>query len=138
VTLTGINWEYTTIDIDQVWAEAVARYQMGEAWRLGAAEQTMQQQLNQEYELADPIEGMLQKHFYIDPNNTAWMSAADILEVLAERGLRGNPRANQMMVASALRRLGIRKGRTVVDDQRQYGYWGLTRKFTQGEENLPL
>jgi predicted P-loop ATPase len=138
VTLTGINWEYTSIDVNQVWAEAVARYQMGEAWRLGAAEQTTQRELNQEYELADPIEGMLQKHFYIDADSTDWMSAADILEVLAERGLRGNPRANQMMVASALRRLGIRKGRTLVDGQRQYGYWGLMRKYTAAEENLPL
>jgi hypothetical protein len=124
VTLTGIDWEYTTLDVNQIWAEAVARYRMGEAWRLGADEQTMQRELNQEYELADPIEGMLQKHFYIEPTSTAWMTAADILEVLAERGLRGNPRANQMMVASALRRLGLRKGRTLIDGQRQYGYWG--------------
>jgi predicted P-loop ATPase len=138
VTLTGINWEYTRIDVNQIWAEAVARYQRGEPWRLGADEQTMQRELNQEYELADPIEGMLQKHFSIDTASTAWMSAADILEALAERGLWGNPRGNQMMVASALRKLGIRKGRIPVDGQRQYGYWGLTRKYTQSEEALPL
>jgi len=55
VTLSSINWEYTSIDVNQIWAEAVARYWMGEAWRLGADEQTMQRELNQEYELADPI-----------------------------------------------------------------------------------
>ena len=61
-----------------------------------------------------------------------------MLDVLGERsGLRGNPRANQMAVASALRRLRVQKDRRLVDGQRQYGYLGLTRKWTQQEEDVP-
>lgn len=125
-TIERLDWSYTDLDVNQVWAEAQAAYLAGEPWRLAPAEASLATELNEEYEVEDPIEGMLLEHFSVDPGSSAWTPTTMILQTLESNGLRGNTRANSMALASVLRGLGLEKVKgNNVKGQRVWGYRGI-------------
>jgi len=110
--LSAIDWSYAkSLDSNQVWAEANALYLGGEPWQLTPDELKSRQEINDRYEVEDPIEGLLKKWFVVDPGNTyTWTSTVDILVKLEENGLRGgNTRQNSMALSSVATRLGLTK-----------------------------
>ena len=123
-TLTGIDWAYSeTIDPNQIWAQAVAEYRAGKPWQLDAEQALQVAAINHEYELDDPVENLLREHFDIDADRANWWtSSAAILRTLQSNGLQGNSRANQMMIAATMTRLGLEKRR---GDGRKVGYVGI-------------
>lgn len=122
-TLIAIDWDYAgVIDVNQVWAEAVAEWCAGEPWQLTRAEAKLAAQLNEGYRVEDPIENLLREHFEIDPARSDWWTAsADILTTLQDHGLRGGTRANQMGISATMTRLGIQKRK----HQDRNGYRGI-------------
>lgn len=124
-TLTEINWGYATeINIDQVWAEGMAAWKAGEPWQLTPDEAKMAAEINEGYQVEDPIENLLLEHFEIDPERPDWwMASADILGTLQDHGLRGNTRANQMGVSATMTRMGVHKYKF----NGKNGYRGLRR-----------
>lgn len=126
--LTAIDWAYADqIDVNQVWAEAVAAYHADESPRLTPEETVQSQAINAEYEIDDPIEDLLQKYFIIDPGNAdLWTATVDILDVLESNGLRGTRKSNSMALAITLTRLGCVKGVGRVENgKRARGYRGI-------------
>jgi predicted P-loop ATPase len=122
-TLVRIDWNYAT-DIFQgdIWAEAYAKYLMGDTYKLTPDEYTKLQPVRERYQLIDPMEEQLLKFFHITPqDDTQWMSSMDILTHL------GQPltRSNTMMLSVAANKLGLRKGRSVTLGGRQNGYFGI-------------
>jgi hypothetical protein len=129
--VTSIDWTYTqTLDPNQVWAEANALYLAGEPWRLETTERQRREEINERYEVEDPIEGLLKKYFQVDPGNaTTWTSTVDILTQLEDNGLRGGgTRQNSMALASVATKLRLtkRKGYTA-NGQRSWGYEGVEK-----------
>lgn len=122
-TLESLDWEYSNqLDANQLWAEARAAYCAGESWTLTPNERKAQDAINAEFEVEDPIENLLRKHYTIDPNNpTLWTATVDILNTLQESGLQGNTRANQMALSATLRKLGLEK----VKHSKINGYCGI-------------
>jgi len=131
-----INWSYAVdIDPQDVWAEAMAAYLGGESWKLSRDEFVKSCQINEEYDVADPIEDLVMKYFEVDVlRDDWWIPTSDILAILQDptRGaLRGNTRSNAMGLAAVMTKLGHEKKRRHNNiNQLVWGYTGI-RLYSQ-------
>lgn len=110
--LARIDWGYTKVPINLVWAQAMHLYRNGFNWRLQVSEKERQNAINKRYEVADPYVDLLQSHFDIDlADNESWLSTVQILETLRERGisLGGTLKAQAMEVSKAANALKLQK-----------------------------
>lgn len=128
--ILSIDWDYTKLDPNQVWAEAMAAYLAGETWLLTKDQMTKSIEINEEYDVAEPMEGLIKKYFEIDPGQTTWwMSTTDILEILEDPmygRLKGTTRGNAMAVAGAMTKMGLEKRKGANQrGQRVWGYVGI-------------
>ena len=125
-TLTAIDWAYTEVPIDQVWAEAVARYRAGEPWRLTPEEMQAQTQVNEEHELGDPVEGWLERHFHLGIVDDSGMTISDIIDHLRKQDVPINAdRAWETRLGAALRKRGILPRRMRGARARARRYFGV-------------
>jgi predicted P-loop ATPase len=123
-SLTGIDYAYSALPVDDLWAEAYVAYQAGEPWQLTETERAAQVAINEEYEVSVPLEGLLLKYYDIDLSATGWASSTDIIQELEIYGLKDNQRASLMELARVMQRLGVERQRI----RRVYSYRGVTRK----------
>lgn len=131
VTLKSINWQYTHIDVDQLWGQAAAAYRKGETWQLNTEEKRVRDALNRGYEREDPYEGMILKYFDVDTSQTSddWFAfTTDIVGTLRTMGAKDSDRALTMGIGSALRKLGLDKARRQTEGRRGVGYFGIRIK----------
>lgn len=121
VTLERINFAYAhEIDVVQLWSQAVAMYRAGQPWALSVDERRQQDEINEGYQVDDPIVGALSTHFFL--NVDEWLPTNTIVEVLAEKGHRVLPNA----LAVAARKLGLkREKRRVGGAPPLWGYSGI-------------
>jgi hypothetical protein len=126
--MTKINWEYSKLNVNKIWGEAVAAYLTGEAWTLSDTERAFRDSINEEYQVEDPIENLLRNLFYLDADNRNWWtSTTEIIKTLedpyqgAYRG--GGTRSTTMQLAETMKRLGHVKGKR----NNVNGYFGVTK-----------
>lgn len=126
VEMTAIDWGYTALDINQVWAEAYTAYQADESWELSSIERARQLAINEEYEIELPLEGLLHKYYAVDPLNlTAWISGIEIITDLElSGGLKGLQHRSLSELGGIMKRLGVERKRI----NRTWGYCGVTRR----------
>ena len=107
----SIDWAYTKIDIDQVWAQAYDLYLSNEQWDLDPEEHNVADGINQEYEVEDLTRAAILKYFNIDPARPDWwMPTIDIVHELEIQGVKfGNPVAASMAVSKAIMAIGLTK-----------------------------
>lgn len=127
--ITKIDWSYRNLNIQKIWGEAVAAYLSGEDWRLTVTEKQQRDLINEEYQVEEPVEGILRKYFKLDPNNIAWwMSSTDIAKILEDPqqgNYRGNgSKATLMALAETMKRLGHKKAKQSGSN----GYFGIDTK----------
>lgn len=126
-TLTAIDHRYTnSVDVNQVWAEAVALYHQGEPWRLQPNEQQAQSNANAEHEFDSPLEGWLSTHFEIDAGPNYALNSAEIIDHLRnyyDIRLSGSDRGQAMEISRACQKLGIERRRP--DSRKPFVYLGL-------------
>jgi len=126
VSLTAVDRGYAALNVDDLWAEAFVAYQAGEPWQLTDDERRTQSEINDEYEVGSPLEGLLLKYYDIDPTDVvSWASSTDIIQELETYGLKDNQRASLMELARVMQRLGVERKRI----RRVYCYQGVTRKI---------
>lgn len=128
-TISAIDWGYThKIDINQVWAEAVAAYRGGEPWALAGCELAAQTEQNRQHEVESLLESYIEQHFDVSrAANGARMTAAEIVDHLRlqhDIRLSGSERAQAMELSRILKHLGVRKIRTGL----WRGYEGIQTK----------
>ena len=128
--LSNINWAYSKdLDPNQVWAEANAAFLAGECWTLTEDEVTVANQINERYEIDDPLEGLLHKFFVVDPTDQwHWCPTDEILTTLETNGLKGgSTRQNAMALSSVMTHLGIErdKRRRSGSSSPVWGYVGV-------------
>jgi len=79
-----INWQHD-INTQQLWAEAKVLFDAGQTWFLDDFETRKLDQINKQYEIADPVEEGLHKSFKFDTLQASWvnwMTTTDILDVI--------------------------------------------------------
>lgn len=126
--LDAVDWSYSQMNVGDIWAEAHAAYLAGEPWRLTPDEAKRAAEINEGYEIEDPLEGMIKQLFVIDPALTGWLPTVDILQELELAGLKGSTVGNARMLATTMTRLGLeRKRKRNVQQQLVWGYEGIAR-----------
>lgn len=111
--LLSIDWGYVThCQVDQVWAEAMAAYQMGESWHPNSKERERSQEINTYYDVEDPVEDLIKKYFEIDPANQSWWtSTIDIIYTLENQGnVRMTSRLLSLSISATMAKMGLKKG----------------------------
>lgn len=124
VSLASIDFGYSQLDIDQVWAEAYTAYQAGEKWELTLNERIIQSAINEEYEHEQTIDGMVRKYYDLDPAVDTWVAGVEIVLELETFGLRDNQRASLMELARFMKKQGHERKRV----KGVWSYKGVTRK----------
>lgn len=140
-TMKSMDWNYTQIDVDQVWAQAFELYLAGEHWDLKDDELNIAEEINEEYQVIDIVEEAIKELFVITPGDTSdWMASYEIMEILkAERnsflgirggGLKPGVEVDTRRLSSALTKLGLKKTYPVSNSlgDRRRGYYGIKRR----------
>lgn len=125
-TVTAIDWAYTkAVNLDALWAEALALYRAKEPWQLTRDEMRRAAEVNEEFMAEDPIEGLLRKHFGLDGADGDWLPTTNILGALQNCGLTGSTRGNAMALSATMKRLGLKRYRL----NKVWGYYGVKVKL---------
>jgi predicted P-loop ATPase len=131
-TLTSINWDYSKlIDVNQVWAQAVALFKAGETFELDQVNQEKMVEINNRYETDDPIQFDLFDTFEIDPARLDKSTAtAQIIHRLRIDGklVGGDDRQIAMRIANVLVRQGCEKALIRVNGQPTRVWRGVSEK----------
>ena len=130
VKVNHIDFAYSQIDRDQLWAQVFTLYLHGEPWELTGEEKDAQRAINARYESDSPVEQHLRKRFTWSKEAAArqeyFMSSLDIMEDLKLSGLSGNERANLMEISTLLKREGLVKDRV----KGLTGFYGIAPQGT--------
>lgn len=109
--LLNIDWSYSKMDVDQIWAQAYALYLQGEPWDLTPDERKQADEINENYQVIDIVEETIKKWFEIDPAQTSWrMTTIELLTVLKDPGagnLKPGSEIDARKLASALTKIGL-------------------------------
>ena len=128
-TIKKINWKYETeIDINQIWAQAVALYEAGERVTLTPEEEKRIQEVTARFEIDEPLYYDLVKSFHVDPTETAKFTAtAEIIHALRKDGKLGSGSDQQHAgkIANALVKLKCERGTRRVNKQLVRGWLGV-------------
>jgi len=136
VELTSIDWSYADIDVNQVWAEAMAAYRAGEEWRLQDDERVLSRRINERYRVQDPLDDLLTQLFEMDAERLDWITPTNnILDALHLTGWRlYSPRSEAMALATVLKKRPVIKPDNKITDpatgQQVRGYFGIRRRVT--------
>jgi hypothetical protein len=130
VHLLAIDWHYTGIDVDQVWAQAAALYRTGEPWELLGEEAALAQHANEDYEVDDPLEGYIHRCYTITGDPGDRVLTCDILDRLHGTGWTGlhSPTRESMELSSRLKKLGLEQFKGA----RGRGWQGLAPRHPGG------
>lgn len=110
--LTAINWEYSKIDPNMVWAEALYLYQQNPTcYLLTPDEVTHRNEINGRFQQDDLIEDMFLKKYEITRDNSHFVPTLELIGELELIGLDGTKKQKEMRIAQMLRKNGIVKGR---------------------------
>ena len=125
-TIDHIDWDYSRqVDVNAVWAEALALYRAGENWRLASDEKRLAAEVNRTYEIREPIEDMIVKYFDLTRNQADFTTTADIADRLQALGYRSTSKDLLMQAGKAMQAMGFEKSREDVGGKRQWGYKGI-------------
>jgi hypothetical protein len=125
--ILAIDWNYSKVDVDQLWAQAFDLYLAGESWEPQGAERDEVTRINDHYRVLDMVEETIKALFEIDPNRIDWkMTGLDIMEALKAYGLKVPGEVDARRLSRALTKLGLDKARNLkVNNRVLRGYVGI-------------
>lgn len=128
-TLTAIDWDYEiSIDVNQIWAQAVYLYERGERWTLGAEDEQKMREINSRYDVDDPMQFDLVDTFNINPLETTKTTAtAQIIHKLRTDGklIGGNDNQHAQRISNVLTKIGCERKTIRVNGQQIKGWVGV-------------
>lgn len=128
-TLTKIDWGYeAAIDINQIWAQAVALYREGERWELDAETNSKMMEINSRYDVDEPLQWDLFETFNIVPGDLEKFTAtAQIIKRLRDDGkiTGGSDRQIAGILGNILTKVGCEKAHVRVNGQRARVWRGV-------------
>lgn len=126
--IINIDWDYTKLNVDQIWAEAVMRYRRGEPWVLQPNEATMQREVNKRHEAESLLDGWIERLFEPSEYPQDRLTTSDIADVLRDNNIRlsGSERAQAMEISRVLARAGYAK----IREARWRGFVGIRTRLS--------
>jgi hypothetical protein len=124
-TLTKIDWKYSDMDIDQIWAQAVALLHKGRSSELSKATEDKMLEINSGYETDDPIAFPISSLYDIDPSKRdRYTTASEIMEALRQHGKISGGNDQQVLngIGSVLTRWGCEHDR-IREGKKKYRIW---------------
>jgi predicted P-loop ATPase len=133
-TLEKVDWSYADeVDVNQVWAQAVALFEDGERWELDPEQQKIMAEINARYDVDDPIQFDLIENFHIEPQELEHHTAtAQIIHKLRADGkvVGGSDQQVAQRIGNVLAKLGCEKANIRVNGQMTRVWRGVReRKF---------
>ena len=131
--LTRLDWDYAkNIDINQVWAQAVALFEAGEPWRLTEPEVAVRRAINKAHEIVDPLEDFFHTYYEIDPalaDDEDWrVDPTNIMEHLRYKNFKDSDRQLSTRMGLTLKRLGVDRKRISAGGVQVRVYAGIRLK----------
>ena len=126
--LTKIDFGYEGVDINQVWAQAVAAYRDGETYLLESEDSKKVVEINERYVVDDPIADHITRHFDVSADEAEWFTTtSEIMHVLKEEGVTSSEveRAIQMRVSAVLTKFGCESKKKRVAGKEARGWTGI-------------
>ncbi|MDQ3004163.1 MAG: bifunctional DNA primase/polymerase [Chloroflexota bacterium] len=131
-TLTSIDWSYdSNIDINQIWAQAVALFRAGETPQLDKETEARMREINSQYEVDDPIAPAIFKWFNIEPGNAdKTITVNEMIKELRSTGdvVGEGDRAVAMRIANVLHQCGCEKVTTRINGKQVRAWQGVWAK----------
>jgi predicted P-loop ATPase len=132
--INKIDWSYTKLEVDQIWAQAFDLYLSGEPWDLQPDEKLLADEINETYQTVDIVEETIKKFFDIDPQQNTWrMATIDIMDML-KNPIQGNLKAGTEIdarrLSAVMTKLGLGMPKLIRIGQRvMRGYCGIQRRL---------
>lgn len=126
--LTKIDFGYESVDINQVWAQAVAAYRDGETYLLESEDSKKVAEINERYVVDDPIADKIMQYFDIAADEKEWFTTtSEIMYVLKSEGVVSSEieRGIQMRVSAVLTKFGCEQNRQRIEGKRARGWTGI-------------
>lgn len=132
VTVKKINHGYAvTVDVNQLWAQAVALWRKGATWQLSESMATKQAELNRRYEAETDALDWLLKHYEITRNPDDFEAIPDMVSKLQESGYRGGSTwAISREIGKALKREQLTQTQRRTGEGRPKGFTGIRAKLS--------
>ncbi len=132
VNIQEIDWGYDkVVDINQVWAQAVALLKAGETWELEKTAQEKINEINARYEVDDPLLFDIVNTFIIEPDRKdLYLSTAQIIHTLRNNGaiVGGSDQQIAQRIANIVQKLGCENGRVRIDGRQVRAWLGVSLK----------
>ncbi len=126
VHLDAIDWAYTQINRNQLWAELYEAYLAGETWELTPYEQEIQAEINGGHMMVSPLEELLLQYYEIDKTETErFTPTMEILDRLTTLGLKGDQFKQKMELTSILTKMGLKPEQRRHSGKVLRGYRGI-------------
>lgn len=126
VHLDAIDWAYTQINRNQLWAELYEAYLAGETWELTPYEQEIQAEINGGHMMVSPLEELLLQYYEIDKTETErFTPTMEILDRLTALGLKGDQFKQKMELTSILTKMGLKPEQRRHSGKVLRGYRGI-------------
>lgn len=135
-TVEKFDWAYeTNIDVNGIWAQAVAAYKDGEPWELTKDEAVAAEIGCQEFEVDDPLVDFILELYDVNPvaalaNDPEWFTpTSSIVNILVGKGrIREASRREAMQIGGLMLKLGCTRGQLGYGAGRGRGYYGIRLK----------
>lgn len=130
--LTGIDWDYDKqVNINQVWAQAVALHKAGETWEMDIKTQAIINDINTRYEVDDPLAYDLVDKLDIFPDQKSiYTSTAEIIHALRNCGaiVGGSDQQIAGRIANILQKMGCERDRVRINGHQVRAWLGVQIK----------
>lgn len=121
-----IDFAYTQIDINDLWAEALWFYQtMDRVWELSDQEKETQARINNQFEVVSALADVVENRFEVTSNAEDFMTTQEILNHIEGYYRHNNAQQLYNELGRVLRKLGCDKGKLPSSKGGFRGYYGI-------------
>jgi len=128
-TIENIDFSYTQMNIDHLWAEAFWFYRhVPDSWRLTDYEKERQSTVNSQFESNSALLDVIEAHFDLTNNENDFMTNLAIKDLVVLHYRMSSEQHFYYDLNRVLTKVGLKKGRKVLENNRQYRGWYGIRK----------
>ncbi len=123
VPLQSIDWDYVKyVDINQLWAQALALWEQGEDWHLTTVQHARAEEIAKEFEIEDPVSLRLERALIDGPAN--FIPTMELLTYLRLEGTSGSEKYLASSIAQYMKAHDYESTRGEFKGKRVRGYKG--------------